>query len=165
MYNVHWTHSLHCFEFVELTLIYFSRDSSPLSNKIEYNCFSFQILPTSIGSSSLVTATGCFSYPDLINDRRQTDRAAASAMELPDTSVSPTEYWAFGSCWGASSQNGLQMARANVLLYSLASSMIRVSGAVSKSCKVLSGVACAAKKLPCLNRYPTPCERASCNAL
>ncbi|WP_373151839.1 DUF5041 domain-containing protein, partial [Bacteroides caccae] len=21
MYNVHWTHSLHCFEFVELTLI------------------------------------------------------------------------------------------------------------------------------------------------
>ena len=93
--------------------------------------------PTSIGSSSLVTATGCFSYPNLINDRRQTNRAAASATELPDTSVSPTEYWALESCWGASSQNGLQMARANVLLYSLASSMIRVSGAIGKSLIVL----------------------------
>lgn len=90
-------------------VIYFSRDSSPLSNRMECSCFSFQILPTSIGSSSLVTATGCFSYPNLINDRRQTDRAAASATELPDTSVSPTEYWALESCWGASSQNGLQM--------------------------------------------------------
>ena len=118
-------------------VIYFSRDSSPPSNRMECSCFSFQILPTSIGSSSLVTATGCFSYPNLINDRRQTNRAAASATELPDTSVSPTEYWALESCWGASSQNGLQMARANVLLYSLASSMIRVSGAIGKSLIVL----------------------------
>lgn len=47
-------------------VIYFSRDSSPLSNRMECSCFSFQILPTSIGSSSLVTATGCFSYPNLI---------------------------------------------------------------------------------------------------
>ena len=38
---------------------------------------------------------------------------------------------------GASCQNGLQMARANVLLYRFASSMIRASGAVGKSLIVL----------------------------
>ena len=115
-------------------VIYFSRGNSPLSNKMEYNCFSFHIFPA---TPSLVTTTGCFSYKERINDRRQATRVVASATELPDTSVSPTEYWALESCWGASSQNGLQMARANILLYSLASSMIRVSGAIGKSLIVL----------------------------
>ena len=44
---------------------------------------------------------------------------------------------AFGSCLGASSQNGLQMARANVLLYRFTSSMIQAFGAVGKSLIVL----------------------------
>ena len=69
-------------------VIYFSRGNSPLSNKMEYNCFSFHIFPTGIATPSLVTTTGCFSYKERINDRRQTARAVASATELPDTSAS-----------------------------------------------------------------------------
>ena len=60
----------------------------PLSNKMEYNCFSFYIFPTGIATPSLVTTTGCFSYKERINDRRQTARAVASETELPDTSAS-----------------------------------------------------------------------------
>ena len=59
-------------------VIYFSRGNSPLSNKMEYNCFSFHIFPTGIATPSLVTTTGCFSYKERINDRRQTARAVAS---------------------------------------------------------------------------------------
>lgn len=108
-----------------------------LLNKMENNYFSFHIFPTGIATSSLVTTTGCFSYKERINDRRQTTRAVASATELPDTSASSARQCAFGSCWGASSQNGLQMACANVLLHRFASSMIRASGAIGKSLIVL----------------------------
>ena len=59
-----------------------------LLNKMENNYFSFHIFPTGIATSSLVTTTGCFSYKERINDRRQTTRAVASATELPDTSAS-----------------------------------------------------------------------------
>jgi hypothetical protein len=59
-----------------------------LSNKMEDNCFSFHIFPTGIATPSLVTTTGCFSYKERINDRRQTTRAVASSTELPDTSAS-----------------------------------------------------------------------------
>ena len=59
-----------------------------LSNKMENNCFSFHIFPTGIATPSLVTTTGCFSYKERINDRRQAARAVASQMELPDTSAS-----------------------------------------------------------------------------
>lgn len=59
-----------------------------LSNKMEDNCFSFHIFLTGIATPSLVTTTGCFSYKERINDRRQTARAVASATELPDTSAS-----------------------------------------------------------------------------
>ena len=69
-------------------VIYFLRGNSPLSNKMEYNCFSFHIFPTGIATPSLVTTTGCFSYKERINDRRQATRAVASATELPDTSAS-----------------------------------------------------------------------------
>lgn len=118
-------------------VIYFSRDSSP---PFKQNGVQLLLFP----DITYLDWFFIFGYgnrmlliPESDNDRRQTDRAAASATELPDTSVSPTEYWALESCWGASSQNGLQMARANILLYSLASSMIRVSGAIGKSLIVL----------------------------
>ena len=71
-----------------------------LLNKMENNYFSFHIFPTGIATSSLVTTTGCFSYKERINDRRQTTRAVASATELPDTSASSARQCAFGSCWG-----------------------------------------------------------------
>ena len=58
-----------------------------LSNKMGYNCFSFHIFPTGIATPSLVTTTGCFSYKERINDRRQATRAVALATELPDTSA------------------------------------------------------------------------------
>ena len=56
--------------------------------RIYSHLFFLPYIPTGIATSSLVTTTGCFSYKERINDRRQTARAVASATELPDTSAS-----------------------------------------------------------------------------
>ena len=56
--------------------------------RIYSHLFFLPYIPTGIATSSLVTTTGCFSYKERINDRRQTARAVASETELPDTSAS-----------------------------------------------------------------------------
>lgn len=108
-----------------------------LLNKMENNYFSFHIFPTGIATSSLVTTTGCFSYKERINDRRQTTRAVASATELPDTSASSARQCAFGSCWGHRAKTDYKWHVPMYFLYRFASSMIRASGAVGKSLIVL----------------------------
>lgn len=107
-----------------------------LLNKMENNYFSFHIFPTGIATSSLVTTTGCFSYKERINDRsrphgrwlRQRNcrihplRLPGNAHSVPAGGIVPKR---------------ITNARANVLLYRFASSMIRASGAVGKSLIVL----------------------------